>query len=95
MLPVYVRVSPKLRIRVLSYSIEKKLNLIPEHFTKAFIFEAASFVMSNNNFQFDIYVLQLAGTAMGMKFTPHYVCLTVGYLEETLSKIMTLTFYIN
>ena len=51
--------------------------------------------MSNNNFQFDIYVLQLAGTAMGMKFTPPYVCLTVGHLEETISKIITFTFYIN
>ena len=68
---------------------------MPEHFTKAFKFEAVSLVMSNYNFQFDIYVLQLAGTAMGMKFTPPYVCLTVGHLEETISKIITFTFYIN
>ena len=41
--------------------------------------------MSNNNFQFDIYMfLQLVGTVMGTKFASPYACLSVGYLEETI-----------
>ena len=62
---------------MLSYWIEKKLNLIPERFTKALILEAASFALLNNNFQ-------LVGTAMGAKFVPPYACLGVGHLEETI-----------
>ena len=53
-------------------------------FIKAFILEAAPFILSNNNFQFDSYMfLRLVGTAMGTKFAPPYACLSVGCLEET------------
>ena len=52
---------------------------MPECFTKAFILEATSFLLSNNNFQFDSYMfLQLVGIAMGTKFTPPYACLSIG-----------------
>ena len=71
---------------------------MPECFTKAFILEATSFLLSNNNFQFDSYMfLQLVGIAMGTKFTPPYACLSIGYLEETIffSTTITPTFYIN
>ena len=52
---LYTSISHDLGLETLSYWIDKKKpNLIPEHFTKAFILEAASFVLSNNNFQFDI-----------------------------------------
>ena len=58
---------------------------MPECFTKAFILEATSFLLSNNNFQFDSYMfLQLVGIAMGTKFTLPYACLSIGYLEETI-----------
>ena len=58
---------------------------MPEYFIKAFILEAAPFILLNNNFQFDSYMfLQLLGTAMGTKFAPPYACLSVGYLEETI-----------
>ena len=93
---LYTSIPHDLGLEALSYWIDKKPNLIPERFTKAFILEAASFVLSNNNFQFDIYMfLQLVGTAMGTKFAPPYACLSVGYLEETISKLITVIFYIN
>ena len=82
---LYTSIPHDLGLEALSYWIVKKRNLIPERFTKVFILEAASFVLSNNNFQFDIYMfLQLVGTAMGTKFAPRYACLSVGYLEETI-----------
>ena len=71
----------------LSYWIDKKRNLIPEHFTKGFILEAASFVLSNNNFPFDSYMflhIFLFFTDMGIKFAPSCACLRVGSLEETI-----------
>ena len=47
--------------------------------------EAASFVLSNNNFRFDSYMfLELVGTAVGTKLPPPYVCLSVSYLEEAI-----------
>ena len=82
---VYTSIPHVLGLEVLSYWNDKKRNLIPECFTKAFILEATSFVLSNNNFHFDRYMfLQLFGTAMGTKFTPPYAYLSVGYLEETI-----------
>ena len=64
-------ISYELGLEALSYWIDKKWNLIPEYFIKAFILEAASVVLSNNNFQFDSCMfLQLLGTAMGTKFAP-------------------------
>ena len=58
---------------------------MPERFTKAFILEAVSFVLSHNNFEFDSYMfLQLVGTAVGTKFAPHCACHSFGYLEETI-----------
>ena len=46
--------------------------------TKVFVLEAASFVLSHNNFQFDSYIfLQLVCTAMGTKFAPHVLVLDV------------------
>ena len=57
---LYTSIPHDLGLEALSYWIDKKRNLIPERFTKAFVLEAASFVLSNNNFQFDIYMfLQL------------------------------------
>ena len=53
---LYTSVPHDLGLEALLYWIEKKRNLIPERFTKAFIVEAASFVLSNNNFQFDSYM---------------------------------------
>ena len=82
---LYTSIPHDLGLETLSYWIDKKLNLIPEGFTKAFILEAASFVLSNNNFQFDSSnFLQLVGTAMDTRFTPPYAFLNVGYLEETI-----------
>ena len=50
-----------------------------------FILKATSFVLSNNDVQFDSYMfLQLVGTAKGTKFAPPYAYLSVGYLEETI-----------
>ena len=78
---LYTSVPHDLGLEALLYWIEKKRNLIPERFTKAFNSEPASLVLLNNNFQFDSYMfLQLVGT----KFAPHYACLSVGYLEETI-----------
>ena len=77
---LYAIIPHDLGLEALSYWIDKKRNLIPECFPKAFVLEAASFVLSNSNFQFDIYVFsQLLGTAMGTK----------------LPFTITLTFYIN
>ena len=82
---LYKSIPHDLGLEILSYWIEKKRNLIPERFTKAFIVEAASFVLSNKNFQFGSYMfLQLVGTAMSTKFAPRYACLSVNYLEETI-----------
>ena len=82
---LYTSVPHDLGLKAFSYWIGKRRNLIPERFTKAFILEAASFVLSNNNFQFDIYMfLQLLGTAMGTKLAPPYACLSACYLEETI-----------
>ena len=38
----------------LSHKINRKQNLIPEHFTKVFVLEAVSFMFSNNNVQYNI-----------------------------------------
>ena len=68
---------------------------MPERYTNAFILEAASFVLLNSNFQFDIYMfLQLIGTSMGTNFAPPYACLSVGYLEEIIlfSRLLRLHF---
>ena len=63
-------------LKTLSNWINKIRNLIPERFTKAVIVETSSFLLSNNNFQFDIYMfLQLVGTAMGAQFAP--ICLVL------------------
>ena len=60
----------------LSNWIDKKCNLAPERFTKAFILEAASFALSNNSLQFDIHLfLRLLGSSMGTKFAPTYICI--------------------
>ena len=65
--------------------IDEKQNLIPEHFTKVFILDAASFTLSYNNFHFGISIfLQLVDTEMGTKFALPYACPSVGYLKETL-----------
>ena len=73
----------KLGLVVLSYWIDKKWNQIWNRFTKALFIEEASFVLSNNNFQFDSYmILQLVGTAMVTRFAPPYACIYVGYLEK-------------
>ena len=78
---LYTSIPHVLGLETLSYWIEKKRKLVPECFTKAFILEAVPFVFSSNNFQFDSYMfLQLVGTAMGTKFAPPYLCLSVGYL---------------
>ena len=51
-------------LEAFSYWINKKRSLITRSFIKAFISEAALFVLLKNNFQFDIYIfLQLVGTA--------------------------------
>ena len=82
---LYTSIPYDLGSEALSYWITKKRNLIPERFTKAFILEVGSFVLSNNDFQFDIYMfVQLVGPAMGLKFAPPYTSLSVGYLEETI-----------
>ena len=82
---LYKSIPHEFGLEALSYWIEKKRNLILERLTKAFILEAASFILSNNNFQFDSYMfLHLVGYAMGTKFAPPYACLGVGYLEETI-----------
>ena len=65
-------------LKTLSNWINKIRNLIPERFTKAVIVETSSFLLSNNNFQFDIYMfLQLVGTAMGTQFAPTCLVLIV------------------
>ena len=69
-----------------SIGLTKRRNLIPERFTKEFILEAASFILSNSNFQFDIYYmfLKLVGTGIGAKFATPYACLSVVYFEESI-----------
>ena len=49
---LYTSIPHDLGLEALSYWINKKRNLIPERFTKAFILEAASFILLNSNFQF-------------------------------------------
>ena len=51
---LYASIPNDLGLEALSYLIEKKGSFIPECFTKAFILEEASFLLWNNNFQFDI-----------------------------------------
>ena len=53
---LYTSVPHDLELEALLYWTEKKRNSIPERFTKAFNSEAASFVLLNNNFQFDSYM---------------------------------------
>ena len=57
---LHTSISHDLGLEVPSYWIDKKRNLIPERFTKTFILEAASFVLSNNNFQFELYVFTVS-----------------------------------
>ena len=91
---LYTSIPHDLGLEGLSYWIDRICNLIPERFTKTFISEAVSFKLSNNNFQFDIYVfLQLVGTAMSTKFVPSYACFSVCYLEETTFFTLSLPSY--
>ena len=72
---LYTSIPHDLGLEALSYWIDQKQNLIPQRFPKAFILEAASFVLSSNNFQFDIYVSTVVGTAVGTKL-PFTIMLT-------------------
>ena len=81
---LYTNINHELGIEALSYWFDKLRDLIPRRLSKRFVLEACSFVLKNNNFQFDkTFWHQLVGTAMGTKFAPPYACLAVGYLEET------------
>ena len=74
----------ELRLQALDFWIDKRRDLIPQRFSKAFIIESAKFIIENNNFIFDtVLYKQLKGTAMGTKFAPSYTCVTVEYLGET------------
>ena len=74
----------ELEIETISYWLHKKRELIPQRFTNDFIIESLKFVLKNNNVLFgDHMYLQLLGTAMDTKCAPLYVCVIVGYLEET------------
>ena len=64
---LYTSIPHDLGLEALSYWIDKKWNLIPERFTKAFMLEAVSFELSNNNFQFDSYVFTVSLYCNGYK----------------------------
>ena len=74
-LSLYTSIPHDLGLGTLSYLIEKKQReIIPQRSAKVLILEAASLVLSNNNFQFGIYMfIQLVGIAMGTKFAPRLV----------------------
>ena len=81
---LYTSISRDLGIEALSYWYDKLRSHIPRRFTKDFVLQTCSFILSNNYFHFnDDFWHQLKGTAMGGKFAPPYACLTMGYLEET------------
>lgn len=50
---VYPNIPYDLVLEALSYWIDKKCKLLPKHFANGFILEAASFLLTNNNFQID------------------------------------------
>ena len=86
-------ISHDMGLKALSYWTDKKWNSIPEHFTKTSTLEAASFVLLNNSFQFDIYIFTISWYCNGYEFGPLYACFSVGYLEEIILFPKLLPFY--
>ena len=82
---LYTSIPTDLGIQALEYWITKLASLLGERFTKSFILESVRFILENNFFEFGSTMWhQRCGTAMGKSFAPHYACLTMGYLEETI-----------
>ena len=83
---IYTSIPVDLGIEAIDYWITRKLDLIPEQFTKEFITDSIKFILKNNNFLFDSKMFnQVFGTAMGTKCAPPYVCLAIGYQEKYFS----------
>ena len=82
---LYTSIPHELGLKAIEFWIDKLRYLIPSRFSKVFILEGVSFVLENNNFNFDGKIWrQVVGTAMGKEVASPYACLTVGYLEETI-----------
>ena len=82
---LYTSIPNELGLKAIEFWIGKLRHLIPNRFSKDFILEGVSFVLENNNFNFDGKIWrQRIGTAMGKEVASPYACLTVGYLEETI-----------
>ena len=80
---LYTSIPHDLGITAISFWYDFQTNIIATRFTKEFIIEAITFVLNNNNFQFDSQMWhQTSGTGMGIDFAGPYSCLTVGYLEK-------------
>ena len=84
MTSLYTSIPTQLGMEALEYWLDRLSFLVETRFTKSFILESVQFILENNFFQFNSSMWhQLCGTAMGKSFAPHYACLTMGYLEET------------
>ncbi|XP_065645252.1 uncharacterized protein LOC136075745 [Hydra vulgaris] len=80
---LYTSIPHYLGLEALKFWINKYKHLIDKRFTPEFITESASFILNNNNFNFDKQLFhQITGTAMGTDFSPDHACLTIGFLEE-------------
>lgn len=82
---LYTSIPHDLGLKAIKYWLNRCRHLVDKRFTNKFILDSIEFLLKNNNFYFDEFVLnQLTGTAMGSSFASFYACLTIGYLEETI-----------
>ena len=81
---LYTSIPIDLGLEAILNWLNNKNKLISNHFSQNFILELVKFKFSKSNFKFgEIYYNQTEGSAMGTECATPYVCLIVGYKEET------------
>lgn len=82
---MYPNITLKLGLEAVEYWVDKFPNLLHKRFTKDFILEGLTLVLTSSCFQFNDQHYRLkTGTATGTKVAPTYANLVMGYLETKL-----------
>ena len=87
---MYPNINLELGLEAVDYWVSKYPDFLHERFTKAFILEGLTLVLSNSCFQFNDRLK--TGTATGTKVAPTYANLVMAYLETKLYSAVLQTF---
>ena len=86
---LYTNIPHEFGLRAIEYFVSNNRQSINPRFTKQFVLEAASFMLSNNSMTFDeMFYLQIQGIVMGTIFAPTYATLSMGFHEIELYAII-------